>query len=150
MVYGFLKPHSPQRPHPRAQTASSQSRRICWCRWWCCSWSGGCSCRAPEFQSPVRWPMETWVTDNTLACLCTVHLVQETFMMAKASTYCLRQEGYVFGQVCPFVCWFVCLSLRNNYWFPFSWNLVEGCIPGQIHCNVNAMFSFNNIDVVSE
>lgn len=47
-------------PHPRGRTASSQSRRTCWCRWWCCSWSGGCSCRAPEFQSPVRWNVETW------------------------------------------------------------------------------------------
>lgn len=50
-----------KKPHPRAQTASSRSRRTCWCRWWCCSWSGGCSCRAPAFQSPVRWIMKTWL-----------------------------------------------------------------------------------------
>lgn len=35
-------------------TASSQSRRICWYRWWRCSQWSGCSCRVLMFRSPAK------------------------------------------------------------------------------------------------
>lgn len=50
----WLTGHHCNTYHPE-HTASSQSRRIYWYQWWCCSWWSGCSCTARAFQSPERW-----------------------------------------------------------------------------------------------
>lgn len=39
--------------HLLERTASSQSHRTCWCRWWCCSQWSEYSCKAQRSQSPV-------------------------------------------------------------------------------------------------
>lgn len=46
-----------------AYTASSLFHRTCWFRWWCCTWSNGCSCKAQRFRSPAK---QVWTNISSL------------------------------------------------------------------------------------
>lgn len=58
------------------RTASSQSRRICWYQWWCCSQWSGCSYKVLMFRSPAKKKKKTKEKLNLLACVPSVLVSQ--------------------------------------------------------------------------